>query len=150
MNKKSGLQFYEGMFAIQFSCILIFSILFILSIVYFVIDYNLFYVPISILGGCFITAVVIYLLGVKLLKKVVVNEKGITIMHHKNVVHYEDDKIIGLNIDNGKLSDVIFTNDFFCWMIGLRYLKVEMSNSEEVLLFTTKKNCSYIKAILKR
>lgn len=150
MNKKSGLQFYEGMFAIQFSCILIFSILFILSIVCFVIDYNLFYVPISILGGYFIMAVAIYLLGVKLLKKIVVNDKGITIMHHKNVIHYEDDKIIGLNIDNVKLSDVIFTNDFFCWMIGLRYLKVEMSNSEDVLLLTTKKNCSYIKAILKR
>lgn len=150
MNKKSGLQFYEGMFAIQFSCILIFSILFILSIVCFVIDYNLFYVPIGILGGYFIMAVAIYLLGVKLLKKIVVNDKGITIMHHKNVIHYEDDKIIGLNIDNVKLSDVIFTNDFFCWMIGLRYLKVEMSNSEDVLLLTTKKNCSYIKAILKR
>lgn len=95
-------------------------------------------------------AVAIYLLGVKLLKKIVVNDKGITIMHHKNVIHYEDDKIIGLNIDNVKLSDVIFTNDFFCWMIGLRYLKVEMSNSEDVLLLTTKKNCSYIKAILKR
>lgn len=151
MNKKSELQFYEGMFAIQFCCSLIFSMLFILSIVVcFIIDYNLFYIPISILGGYFIIAVATYLWGVNLLKKIIVNKKGITIIHHKKIVHYEEDKIIGLNIENAKLSDVIFTNDFFCWVIGLRYLKVKMNNSKVVLLLMTKKNCSYIKEILNR
>ena len=150
MNKKNELQFYEGMFAIQFCCILIFSILFILSIVCFIIDYNLFYLPISILAGYLIIAIIIYLSGVKLLKKIIVTKKGITIIHHKNAIHYEDDKIISINIDNAKLSDVIFTNDFFCWVIGLRYLKVETNNSKKVLLLTTKKNCSHIKEILER
>lgn len=71
MNKKSEVQFYEGMFAIQFCCILIFSMLFILSTVYFIIDYNLFYLPISILAGYLIIAIVIYFSGVKLLKKII-------------------------------------------------------------------------------
>lgn len=139
MNKKSELQFYEGMFAIQFCCILIFSILFILSIVFFIINHNLFYAPIIILGGYLIIVLFIYLIGVKVLKKIVVNKNGITIIHHRNVVHYDGDKIIDLNIDNVKLREVIFINDFFCWIIGLRYLKIETNDLKKVLLLTTKK-----------
>ena len=150
MSKKQELHFYEGMFAIQICCILIFSILFILSMVCFIMNHNLFYVPIGILGGCFIIVLAIYLFGIKFLKKIMVDKTGITIIHYKNDVHYDVDKIIGLNIDNAKLADVIFTNDFFCWIIGLRYLKVQMNDSQEVLLLTTKKNSSYIKEILKK
>lgn len=150
MNKKNELHFYEGMFAVQFCFILIFSILFILSVVWFIIDHNLFYIPISILGGYIITAIAVYLLEVKLAKKIMVNKTGITIIHHKNVVHYDKDKIIDLNIDNVKFLDVIFTNDFFCWIIGLRSLNVKTNDSKEFSLFTTKKNCSYIKEILKK
>lgn len=70
MNKKSELQFYEGMFAIQFCCSLIFSMLFILSIVVcFIIDYNLFYIPISILGGIFYNSRRYLSMGSKFVKK---------------------------------------------------------------------------------
>lgn len=150
MDKENELYFYEGMFAIQFCFILIFSILLILSVVWFIIDHNLFYIPIGIMGGYLITAIAVYLLEVKLAKKILVNKTGITIIHHKNVVHYDEDKIIDLNIDNAKLSDVVFTNDFFCWIIGLRYLKVKTNDSKELFLLTTKKNYSNIKEILKK
>lgn len=149
MDKKCELYFYEGMFALQICAILIFGILFILSVVWFIVDHNLFYIPISIIGGYFLTAIAVYLLEVKLAKKIMVNKTGITIIHHKNVVHYGKDKIIDLSIDNVKFLDVIFTNDFFCWMIGLRYLKVKTNDSKEILLLTTQKNCSNIKEILK-
>lgn len=66
MDKENELYFYEGMFAIQFCFILIFSILLILSVVWFIIDHNLFYIPIGIMGGYLITAIAVYLLEVKL------------------------------------------------------------------------------------
>ena len=150
MNKKHKLYFYEGMFAIQICFALIFGILFILSMSCFIINHNLFYVPIGILVVYLITVLFSYLIGTKILKKIVINKTGITIIQRKNIVHYTDDKITELDIDNPKLSDVIFTNDFFCWIIGLRYLKVGIDDSEEILLLTTKKNCSFIKEILKK
>ena len=150
MNKKNELYFYEGMFAIQICFALIFGMLFILSMSCFIINHNLFYVPIGILGVYLITLLTLYLFGTKILKKIVINKTGITIIQHKNVVHYDDDKITGFNIDNPKLSDLIFTNDFFCWIIGLRYLKIGINDSEEILLLTTKKNCSFIKELLKQ
>lgn len=148
MNNKRELHFYEGMFAIQFCCCLIFSILFVFSMVCFIMNPGLFYIPICVLGSFFIIVLSVYLFGVKLLKKIIVNQTGITIVHHKKTVHYDNDKIIDISIENTKLSDVLFTNEFFCWIIGLRYVKIKMNDLQEVLFFTTKRHYSNIKEIL--
>ncbi|MEG2079906.1 hypothetical protein, partial [Chryseobacterium sp.] len=119
MENKKKASFYEGLFIIQCFWTLITVCLLIAFTVYAILYNDYWYVPFIILLGFILITAFSYLLGKTCLRKVTIDENGITLNRNKITSFYSWSEICTADIKIIKFRDTIFSYDFFLWLFRM-------------------------------
>ena len=144
MSKKNKIEFYEGLYAIQFFWLFICISLMIVSLIYAICNNGYYYIPLIILFAYAAIAFSNILLARKFLRKILIDEKGIIVTKKGKDVFNSLNEIASIEIEFEKFLDVLFTYEIFFWIIRLSYLKIKRSDGQTISLLIQNKHKKYI------
>ena len=149
MKRETELQFYEGQYVLQIYCLVIYVVLLAVATVYAVIDRCEMYIPFVLLAAYILTALLIFASAKIFLKRITIGEKGITVLQRGRSAFYAREALRSAETECEKFSEVIFTPELFCWLVGTCYLNITTEDQNTITILCTKKNCRRIKELLK-